>query len=175
MTQGSGTSVAAGAISTSLVLSANSSDITGVTLTDVMTVTDVGIGTWRFHCQLLYQTTATTTGIDVSANHTGTTTTWYAEARHATTGTTATTAAASNAAAGATGNTYEAQGSLTKNAIIGAGTVSVAAINSNHLCTIEGVFIVTVSGNFTIKLAAEAAGLVTRAAAGSNLILTKLS
>lgn len=170
-----GTTTAAGEYMTWLVLAANSGNITGVTQTVVMTMTGVGVGRYHFRCQLIYQTTATTTGIDVSVNHTGTTTQWLAEHRFATTGTTATTAAASNAAVGATGNTYEGQGSITKNALIGAGTVSVAAANSDHMSTIEGFFVVSVTGSLEIKMAAEAAALVCTARQGSFLELEKLS
>jgi hypothetical protein len=167
--------MAAGAYVTSLVLAANSADITGVAQTTVMAITGVGPGRYRFEAQLIYQTTATTTGIDVSATHTGTTTQWLCEHRFSSTGNAASTAAASEAAAGATGNLYEAQGNRTKNAIIGAGTVSVDAANTDMMSVIEGFFVVTVSGDLQIKLAAEAAGLICRAMQGSSLELVKLS
>jgi hypothetical protein len=167
--------VAAGEFLTWLVLAANSSDITGTTLTTVMSITGVGVGRYHFRCQLIYQTTATTTGIDRAVNHTGTTTQFLVEARMAGTGTAASTAAATEAAAGATGAIYEAQGSRTKNAIIGAGTVSVDAANADMMCTLEGFLVVSVSGTLEIKLAAESAGLVCRAMQGSFLELRKLS
>ncbi len=175
ITKGAGSSMAAGADETWLVLAANSADITGTGLTAVMTITGVGAGRYRFSAHLIYQTTATGTGIDVAVNHTGTTTQWVTQHRFASTGTTATTAAASQAAAGATGAILEAQGSRTKNAIIGAGTVSVDAANTDTLSVIEGDFVVSVSGDLQIKLAAESAGLVCRAMQGSNLVLRKFS
>lgn len=158
-----------------LVLAANSSDITGVTLTTVMSITGVGVGRYHFRCQLIYQTTATTTGIDVAVNHSGTTTQFLAEHRLTSTGGSAATAAATAAGASATGNLYEGQGIRTKNAIIGGGTVSVDAANSDMMSTIEGFFVVSVSGDLEIKLAAESAGLVCRAMQGSFLELAKLS
>lgn len=169
------TTVAAASDLTWLVLAANSGDITGVAQTVVMTITGVGVGRYHFRCQLIYQTTNTGTGIDVSANHTGTTTQWVIEHRFASTGQLAGTAAASEAAASAVGNLYEAQGNRTKNTIIGAGTVSVDAANTDMISTIEGFFVVSVSGDFQIKMAAEAAGLVCRAMQGSHLELMKLS
>ncbi len=175
ISKSAGTSMAAGADLTALVLSGNSGDITGTGLTTVMTVTGVGVGRYRFSCQLIYQTTATGTGIDCAVNHTGTTTQFLAEARNATTGTSATSAAATGAATGATGATYEAQGQRTKNTIIGGGTVSVDAANTDLLCTLEGFFVVSVTGSLEIKLAAESAGLVCRAMQGSSLLLYKLS
>lgn len=167
--------VAAGEFITWLVLDANSSNITGATQTTVMTITGVGAGRYHFRCQLIYQTTATGTGIDVSVNHTGTLTQFLAEHRFAGTGTTASTAAATAAAAGATGAIYEAQGKRTKDTLIGGGTVSVDAINSDMMSTIEGFLVVSVSGDLQIKMAAEAAGLVCRAMQGSFLELEKLS
>lgn len=170
-----GSSGAAGPNATWLVLTANSSDITGVTQTAVMTITGLGVGRYRFSAMLIYQTTATGTGIDVAANHTGTTTQWVCEHRFASTGVASTTAAATEAAAGATGATYEAQGNRTKNAIIGAGTVSVDAANTDMMSIIEGFFVVSVSGDLQILMAAESAGLVCRAMQGSSILLYKLS
>lgn len=175
LTKIAGASGAAGADTTWLVLAANAADITGVTQTVVMTITGVGVGRYRMTCMLIYQTTALTTGIDVSVNHTGTTTQWLMEHRLSGTGAAASTAAASEVAANVSGNIYESQGSRTKNAVIGAGTVSVATIDADHLSTIEGFFVVSVSGDLEIKMAAEAAGLVCRAMQGSNIRLEKLS
>jgi hypothetical protein len=157
------------------VLAANSGDITGVALTTVMAITGLAAGRYRFSAMLIYQTTALTTGVDVAATHTGTTTQWFAEHRLASTGGAAATAAATGAGAAATGNTYEAQGNRTKNAIIGAGSVSVDVANADMMSIIEGFFVVSVSGDLQIKLAAESAGLVCRAMQGSNLVLRKLS
>lgn len=167
--------VAMGEFITWLVLAANSSDITGTTKVAVMTITGVGIGRYHFRAQLIYQAAVATTGIDVAVNHTGTTTQFVVEHRFASTGTSATTAAASEIAAGATGATYEAQGSRTKNATIGAGTVSVDTINADMISTIEGFFVVSVSGDLQILLGAESASLVVRAMQGSFLELEKLS
>lgn len=170
-----GTSVAMGEFITWLVLAANSSDITGTGLTTVMTITGVGVGRYHFKCQLIYQATATTTGMQVAVNHTGTTTQFIAEKRVTTTGASAATNAATTAATSAGGNLYEGQGTRTKNAIIGAVSISVDAANSDMLVTIEGFFVVSVSGSLEIKLAAELAGITVRAMQGSHLELMKLS
>jgi len=167
--------VAAGEYITWLVLAANSGDITGVTLTTVMSITGVGVGRYHFKCQLIYQTTATTTGIGVAVNHTGTLTQFLAEHRLATTGATAATHAATEASVAAGGAIYDAQGQRTKNTLIGAVTPSVDAANTDMMSTIEGFFVVSVSGDLQIKLQAELAGLVCRAMQGSFLELKKLS
>lgn len=175
VTRAAAATVAAGLFETWLVLAANSANVTGTGLVTVMTITGVGVGRYYFKCVLIYQTTATTTGIDVAANHTGTTTSWLAEHRFASTGQLAATAAAAENAANAAGNIYEAQGNRTKNAIIGAGTVSVDTANTDMMSTIEGYFIVSVTGSLEIKLAASAAALVCTAREGSFLQLIKLS
>lgn len=170
-----GTTTAAGEFITWLVLAADPVDITGVTQTTVMTITGVGVGRYYFRCLLVYQAAVISTGIDVSVNHTGTTTQWVNEIHYASTGQLAATAAASETANNAAGNIYEQAGGRTKNTIIGAGTVSVDAINSDMWMEIEGFFVVSVTGSLEIKMAAEAAALVVRAKQGSFLELKKLS
>ena len=137
----------------------------------------LALAPWRFwfRCQLIYQTTATSTGIDVSVNHTGTLTQFLVEHRYASTGNAASTAAASEGVTGVTGAIYEAQGQRTKNTVIGAGTISVDAANTDMMCTLEGFFVCSVDGDLQIKMASEAATLVARAMQGSFLELKKLS
>ena len=69
----------AGEFTSWLVLAANSADNTTTTLATVMTMTGVGVGRYHFKCQLVYQTAATTTGLNVAVNHTGTTTQFVQE------------------------------------------------------------------------------------------------
>lgn len=182
ITRVAGTMMVAGPFMSWLVLAANSADITGTVLTVVMSITGVDVGRYYFKCQLIYQTTALTTGIDAAANHTGTTTQWVCEHRFSSIGPTggggagtAATTFASESAAHTSGNLYESQGNRTKNAIIGVGTASVDIINADMISTIEGFFVVSVTGNLEIKLAAESAALVCRAMQGSFLELKKLS
>jgi len=167
--------VAAGEFMTWLVLASDSATITGQSQTTVMTITSVGVGRYHFKCQLIYQSAGTTTGIDVSVNHSGTTTQFLVEHRFAGTGTTAATAAASEAAAGATGAIYEAQGQRSKDSVIGAGTVSVDAADSDMMSTIEGFMVVSVSGDLQIKMANETGSVAVKARQGSFLELKKLS
>lgn len=168
--------VAAGEFLTHLTLAADSSNITGTTSVAVMTVTGVGIGKYHLHVVLIYQTTATTTGIDVYVKHGATTVLWNMEHRFTSTGGAAATAAATSNSAVATGNTYEGQGTRSQSTIVGAGTVSVDAANADHMSVIEGVFEVTAGAatTLTVELAAEAAALVCKARRGSRLVLTRL-
>lgn len=172
-----GTSTAAAEYATWLTLSSNSSAITDTTLTTVMTITGVGVGTWHFTCQMIWQQTVTSVGIDVAVNHTGTVTAFLAEHRFSSTGTTASTAAATEASTNATGNTYEGQGVRTKNTIIGGGSVSVDAASSDMLSTIEGYMVVSVSGDIQIKITNETAtgSPSMTARAGSFLELKKVA
>lgn len=170
-----GATGAMGGDTTRLVLAANSGDITGVGLTTVMTVTGVAPGRYWLRALLIYQTTATTTGMQVAVNHTGTTTQWVMERMYASTGTSASTAGATEAAADAVGNVYSVQGKRTKDTIIGVVTASVDAADTDLLVHIEGFFVVSVTGSLQIKLAAESAGLVVRAMQGSSLELLKMS
>lgn len=167
--------IVAGEYTTQLVLAANSADITGLTLTAVMSITGVGAGRWYFKCQLIYQTTVVTTGIGVAVNHTGTLTQFLAEWRHSDTLNTASNKAPSGAYANAAGAVYDSQGTRTKNTLIGNVTLSVDSANTDMLTVIEGFFVVSVTGTLEIKLEAEAAALVVRAMQGSYLELVKLS
>ena len=173
--------VAAGNYTTQLVLAANSGDITGTTLTTVMTITAVDIGRYYFRCQLVFQTAAATTGIGVAVNHTGTLTQfgvvnkWVDTLATATTGGVVRDGAGAGTGGVAAGNIYGSHASATKNALIGAVNVTVQTANADHLMIIEGFFVVSVSGDLEIKLQAELAALVCRAMQGSFLELKKLS
>jgi hypothetical protein len=172
------TTIAAASDITWLTLAANSGNITGTGLTTVMSITGVGAGRYYFYCMLIYQATATGTGMNVAVNHTGTVTGFVAEARVITTGAAATTKAASQAAQATLLGMVEGEGTRTLNAAIGTAgnfVISVDAANSDMLCFIEGSLIVSVSGTLEIKLAAEAAALVVTARQGSHLELRKLS
>lgn len=167
--------VAAGEYTTRLVLNANSADITGLVLTTVMSITAIPIGRYYFKCQLVYQATALTTGAGAAVNFTGTLTQFVVERRFSDNIATASSGAASEINVLAANAVYASQGSRTKNALIGAVTISVDTINADMLYNIEGFMVVSVAGNLEIKLEAELAALVVRAMQGSYLELIKLS
>ena len=170
-----GSTVAAGAYTTRLVLAANSADITGLVLTTVMSITAVPVGRYYFKCQLIYQTTATTTGIGTAVNFTGTLTQFVVERRFSDNIATASSGAASEINVLAANAIYASQGKRTLNTLIGAVTISVDTANADMLVTIEGFMVVSVAGDLQIKLEAELAALVCRAMQGSYLELIKLS
>ena len=176
--RGSGATIAAGEYETWLVLDANSADITGLTYTAVMSMTSVGVGRYYYKCQLVYQTTATTTGINLKVNHTGTLTQFYNEARVPTGGGAAANKAAVNTGQASVAGLIEGEAGIVKDVAIGTEstfTVSVAQANSDHVVMIEGFLVVSATGTLEIKLAAELAALVVRAMQGSFLELKKLS
>ena len=170
-----GTTVAAGAYTTRLVLAANSANITGLVLTTVMSITGIDVGRYYFKCQLIYQTTALTTGIGTAVNFTGTLTQFVVERRFSDNIATASSGAASEINVLAANAVYASQGKRTLNTLIGAVTVSVDTANADMIVTLEGFFVVSVAGNLEIKLEAELAALVCRAMQGSYLELVKLS
>lgn len=169
------TTVVAGAYTTRLVLAANSANITGLVLTTVMSITAIPVGRYYFRCQLIYQTTALTTGIGTAVNFTGTLTQFVVERRFSDNIATATSGAASETNVLAANATYASQGKRTLNTLIGAVTISVDTANADMITILEGFFVVSVAGNLEIKLEAELAGLVCRAMQGSFLELIKLS
>lgn len=177
LTKVAGATGAAGADITWEVLTANSASITGTGFVTVMELTGVGAGRYHFKCELIYQTTAGTTGINVTATHTGTTTTWIMRASVPTTGAAATSKNAAGAAQAAAGGMWETEVERTKGAAIGTLSNFVVGVDTagDHIVVIEGSFIVTVSGDFQIQLSAELAALVCTAREGSFLQLLKLS
>ena len=175
ITKAANTTIAAGPDQTWLVLAANSADITGLVLTTVMSITAIPIGRYVFKCQLIFQTTATTTGIGTAVNFTGTLTQFAVLNRWVDTLATATTGGIMNAGAVAAGNVMGSHSSITKGTLIGAVNVTVQTANSDHIIILEGFMVVSVAGDLQIKLEAELAALVVRAMQGSFLELKKLS
>lgn len=143
---------------------------TGVEITGLNRT--VGPGTYVYQYYVRYQCGATTTGVKFGVNHTGSNSSFTALMRYASTGTTASTGAATMAAAGATGNIHESfsrRAMSTTSPNLGP-TVSVDAANSDMLVVIEGLIIVTGSGDLELWHASEVAASST-VKAGSSLIL----
>lgn len=168
-----GSSGAAGPYKTLQELSANSADQTSVTPGTVMTTTGVGIGTWKFEYFLLFQTAATTTGIRIAINHTGTAPTFQMHSDFLSTGGAAATGIADGIAAGATAGLHEGHAERALNATSKA-TVGVATANANQFLVVRGILVVTVAGDLEFKLGTEVAGSAARLMADSVLELTKI-
>jgi hypothetical protein len=174
LTRISGTSGAAGADFTVQRLSANSSDITSTTPSVVMTTTTVGAGTWKFKYSVIYQTAATTTGIGLAVNHTGTVTQFASMLMHAASIATASNGIGATLVPAATGCVFEARPESVKDTV-SFKTVGVVTANADVLAFLEGIIVVSVSGDLELKLSTEVAASAVRLMADSMLELTKIA
>lgn len=132
----------------------------------------VGVGIYNFTYWLRYQSAATTTGIKVSVNHTGTVTTFMATTRHINAAATITNAPSQNENL-TTAAPWQGHSARAKSTAAGMGpTLSVDAANSDMMMIVEGMMIVTVAGNLELYHASEVAASST-IKAGSQLVLIK--
>lgn len=140
-------------------------EVTGLTLA-------TAVGNFVFQYFLLYQSSATTTGIKLSANYSGTVTFFVATARFAGVTTTASAADAGQAVVAAAAGIHN---SLSQRAKSTAGvliTASVDVANGDMLMALEGVMVVTVAGSLALWHGSETAAATT-IKAGSSLVLNK--
>ncbi len=170
----SGNSGAAGPYKTLQRLSADSASQTSVTPATVITTTGVGIGTWHFEYNLIFQTAATTTGIKISNNHTGTVTTYQMHADFLSTGGAAATGVADAIAAGATTGLHEGFAERVINTSSKA-SVGVATANANQFIIVRGIIVVSATGSLEFKLGTEVATSGVLLKADSFLELTKVA
>lgn len=148
------------------------STVTAAKLTTLDTV--VAPGTWKFEYLVRYQAAATTTGVKFSVNHTGTLTSFVANMRYVDVSATASTGAPSQAANASTAQVMGAYSARVKSALADMGpTLSVDSANSDMLLIIEGLMVVTVSGNIELYHASEVAAAST-VKQNTALILTQV-
>ncbi|TSC79615.1 MAG: hypothetical protein G01um101425_546 [Candidatus Peregrinibacteria bacterium Gr01-1014_25] len=170
-----GSSGAAGSYMTWQNLTANSADCTTTALcTAAMTTTGVGPGTWKYKYTLIYQTAATTTGIGFGIDHTGTIGQvqhmWY----NVTTGGTQDTGVGDSDTSTADGQIVEGKHEGVDNTLIGSYSVGVDAANTDIMAVLEGIIVVTATGDMQLKLASEVATSAVRIMADSTLELMKI-
>lgn len=173
-TRVSGNSGAAGPYKTLQVLTANSADQTSTTPGTVITTTGVGAGTWHFSYSLIFQTAATTTGIKIANNHTGTVTTYIMHSDFVSTGGTAGTGIHDAIAAVATSGLHEGHGERVINASSKA-TAGVATAAANQFIVVRGIVVVSATGSLEFKLGTEIAASAVKLMADSCLELTKIA
>ncbi len=160
---------------TTLALSsdaASNSTTSGVKITGLDLA--VGAGTYGFKYLIRYQSAATTTGVKFGVNHTGTAAVFVATMRYQESTTAASTGAASQAAAGGTlgaGGSTRTKSTTAPNL---GPTASVDTLSADMLAIIDGIIIVTASGNLELWHASEVAAAST-VMSGSSLVLTNLS
>jgi hypothetical protein len=139
-----------------------------------MTTTDVGAGTWKFKYTIIYQSDATGTGIGYAINHTGTAGQFQAMWKHVTTGGAAATGIGDNDTATAAGQMMEGKNEGVLNATIGSTSAGVAVVDSDVLAILEGIIVVTGSGDLQFKIISETNGTGVRVMADSTLELIKV-
>ena len=169
-----GSSGAASSNRTTLCLSANSADSTVITQTVAMTITGIGVGTYRVKGTLVYQTAATTTGIALVLNHTGTLTRFVSNWIQLTTGTTASTGIGDQATTTNAGQLVEGKAERVKGTLSSA-SAGVDTINADQLAVMDAIIIVSVTGDVTLSIASEVAGSAVRLMAGSLLEVEKVA
>lgn len=174
ITKGSGDSGAAGSNLTWQVLSSDSLSQSSVTPGVVMTTTGVGVGTWKFKYTLIFQSVATTTGIRIANNHTGTVTTYIMNSHFLSTGGAAATGIHNAIVASATAGLGEGFGERVLNTTSKA-SVGVATANANQIIIVEGILVVSVTGSLEFKLGTEVAASSVKLMAGSMLELKKMA
>ncbi len=168
-----GASGAAGPYKTLQKLSADSASQTSVTPATVITTTGVGVGTWYFEYRLIFQTPATTTGIKIAVNHSGTAPTYIMQSSFLSTGGAAATGIHDGIVTSATTGLHEGMGERVLNTASKA-TVGVATANANQYMIVRGTIVVTVSGDLTFLLGTEVAASGVKLMADSSLELTKV-
>ena len=144
------------------------------TLTEVTGLTmSVGVGVYQFRYCVIYQAAALTTGVRFSVNHTGTVSKFVAWRRGLDVSATAATAAPDQDNLLATGAVFFGFGARAKSTTGWGTTLSVDVINADMMEVIEGLMVVTASGNIALWHGSEVAAAST-VMAGSSLVVTKV-
>ena len=132
-----------------------------------------GTGTFVFEYFVRYQSDTAASGISVSVNHTGTVTSFVANARWQEATTLAATGATDQAHAtfGMVGGGAARAASAT---VALAATTSVDTLNADMLMIIEGLIVCTVDGNLELYFAPETAAGGATIMADSTLCITKV-
>ena len=147
------------------------STVTAASVTQLEAV--VGVGTHLMKYWVCFRSAATTTGIQMYVNHTGTTTrlvsTWYT----LTTGGAAATGVADQATT-LTAQMMEGKGQRASN--VASGPIQgVDTANADQFAVVEGIVIVTVSGTLQLMFNSEVAASAVTIMEGTTLTLTKVA
>jgi hypothetical protein len=134
----------------------------------------VAPGTYIFEYYIRYQAAALTTGVKFDVNHSGTVTSFVWNQRWVDVSATASTAAADQDNIQAAGAVVGGFASRAKGTAGRGTTLSVDTANADMLMIIEGVAVVTVSGDLQLYHGSEVA-FASTVKAGSSLRLTKVA
>lgn len=141
--------------------------VTGLDLT-------LGAGTYKFEYFIRYRSSATTTGVRFDVNHSGTVTSFVWQQRMVDASATASTNAADQDQIIAAGGVMSAMASRAKGTAGRGTTISVDTANADMLMVIEGLCVVTVSGDLQLYHGSETANQTT-VMENSVLIVTQVS
>lgn len=130
------------------------------------------VGTFVFQYFIRYVTSITSTGVKFSVNHTGTLSTFVANMRYVDAAATASTGAPKQDANATTAHVMGSYSARAKSAAAGMGPTLSADSTGDMLMVIEGLMVVTVSGNIELWHASETAASTT-VKLGSSLILQR--
>jgi len=156
------------------VLTADQSNST-VTLTKVTGLDQtLETGIYQFKYMVRYQSSATTTGVRFSVNHTGTLGFFTATERWTDVSATASTATTTQNGVISAGQVTGNMSARAKSTTGWGTTLGVDTINADMMIIIEGTFEVTASGNIELWHGSETANATT-VKAGSNLVITKVN
>jgi hypothetical protein len=139
-----------------------------------LTTTGVGAGTWYFKYVIIFKSAATTTGVKLAVNHTGTTGTFVMTGSFPSTGGAAATGVHDQIANSATAGLMEVFAERVKNTSSRA-TVGVDVANSNGMIVVKGTIIVTVSGSLELKIGTEVASSAITTQIGTLMELHKIA
>lgn len=134
-------------------------------------------GTYRFSYWLLIQSATTTVGLNFAVNYTGTTTRIAYQLSWPDTGVTAALGAVDDTANAATGQVVAHSTSRVENtttATVSTGTAGVASADVDLFAKIEGIIVVSDSGDLELWHGSETA-TATRVEAGSHLLVTRVA
>lgn len=159
-------------ITTKVLLSDQSnSTVTPTNVTGIEVA--MGVGTWVWQYTVRYQAAATTTGVRFDVNHDGTVTTHVWNQSWVGSLNTTSSDAPDQDMIAALGGVMSAFASRAKGTAGRGTTLSVDAANSDMLCTIEGITVVTVAGNLELWHGSEVAAAST-VKAGTGLVAIKV-
>lgn len=128
-------------------------------------------GTYNFKYTIIYQSSATTTGVKFGVNCSGTQTKLLANLRYQSTGTIGAANQAQAAVAQVGGASARAASTTAPNL---GPTASVDTINVDQLAIIEGLIVVTAAGDLELWHASETAAS-TQVMAGTNLVIDQIA
>jgi len=160
------------------ILTSANTDIPTTTLVAQLTAQTMGVGWWHVQYWIIWQSNVTTTGITFTIDHSGTAVNSQYTRQDRTS---SATALATVGVADQDSPTSAGVGWLPSNWSVRADNTAlgpnagVDTINVNQLTYIDGLLLVTASGNLVLQAASEVASTVTRVSQGTYAVYTRLS